>query len=332
MTARRRGEHHRWQRYFNGRQGIDAFRIAGSTIAFQTTDLVVRRLLREHWGAFRVESTRLPRPDAVFRCSETPPAERLKSWHAYVTERFLFLSDGKRYFLTGYLRKRPWQIDCRPLAGWDPRFAYYHVIEPLMLDLLKRCGVLVWHGAAVARRGRAVLLSGVSGSGKSTTTLNLLGIGYRFIADDQVLLRARPRGVEVLGGERAVFLTERSMSLLPEWSRLRAGRRQKRGHEWKHRIDLARLRHDGTRPAIVGALLFPTVKRTRDSWLERLTPAAALVECLRQPPKEFPATILPAAVDRQFDVYSELVRTTPAYRLYLGSDQESVRATLAGLR
>ena len=62
-----------------------------------------------------------------------------------------------------------------------------------------------------------------------------------------------------------------------------------------------------------------------------MTPAEALLECLRQPPKEFPATILPSAVDCQFDVYTELARTTPAYRLRLGSDQEHVRATLAQL-
>lgn len=329
--AVRRSVPQRWKPYVDPQPPVDAFRIGGSTIAFQATDLILRRLLREHWGPFRVEPTRLPPPDAVFRCTDTQPAEKLKSWSACVTDPFLFLSDGKRFFLTGYLRKRPWQIDCRPLAQWDARFAYYHVLEPLMLDLLKRCGVLVWHGAAVARHGRAILLSGVSGSGKSTTVLNLLRMGYRFIADDQVVLRARPRGIEVLGGERAVFLTDTSMSLLPEWARLRRGARYKRGREWKHRIDLDSLRQRGTRPATVGALLFPTVKRTTDSALERLTPAAALVECLRQPPKEFPATILPAAVDRQFDVLSELARTTPAYRLYLGKDQDHVRARLARL-
>lgn len=321
----------RWNPYVDPRSPIDAFRIGGSTIAFQTTDLILRGLLREHWGAFRVRTARLPLPDAVFRCTNTRPAERLKSWHACVSDPFLFLSDGKRYFLTGYLRKPPWQIDCRPLARWDARFAYYHIIEPLMLDLLKRLGVLVWHGAAVARNGRAILLSGVSGSGKSTTVLNLLRLGYRFIADDQVLLRSRPKGIEVLGGERAVFLTDKSMSLLPEWQRLRRGARHKRGREWKHRIGLDSLRQRSTRPASVGALLFPAVKPTTESRLERLTPAAALVECLRQPPKEFPATMLPAAVERQFEVFSRLVRTTPAYRLYLGTDQEQVRATLARL-
>ena len=223
--------------------------------------------MRDHWGAFRVELTRVRQLDSVFRCTGTAPARKLKRWHAAVTDRFLFLSDGTRCFsraTCASVRGRSTAV--RSAAGMRDS-PIYHVIEPLMLDLLKRCGVLVWHGAAVARTGRAVLLSGVSGSGKSTTALNLLQIGYRFIADDQVLLRRRPSGVEVLGRERAVFLTDRSMSLLPEWRRLRDGRRHKRGRQWKHRIALDSLQHHRGRPPVVGALLFPVVNRARDSAL-----------------------------------------------------------------
>lgn len=44
------------------------------------------------------------------------------------------------------------------------------------------------HGSCVAIDGRAVLLVGASGSGKSATSLDLISRGGRLVADDQVIL------------------------------------------------------------------------------------------------------------------------------------------------
>ncbi|MDQ3489403.1 MAG: hypothetical protein M3468_16945 [Acidobacteriota bacterium] len=324
----------KWAAYLHPQHPVDAYRIAGNTITLQTADPVLRQLFRDQWGQFRIAAPKVSEIHAAIRVTDPEPTApiTLKSWHGFVSDRFVFLSDRKRYLLTGYLREHPWQIDCVTLARWDPRFVYYHLIEPLLLDLLKRLGVLVWHGAAVAKNGRAVLLSGVSGSGKSTTTLNLLRLGYRFIADDVVLLRAGKAGIEVTGWERAVFLTDRSLDLLPEWRRLRSGRRHKRGRQWKHRIDLSGFAAPAGAVATVKSLVFPHVAGGTHTILERLTPTSALLQCLQQPPKEFPATILPAAVDRQLDLYTRLVRTAAAYRVHLGADQERIRAVLERLR
>lgn len=44
------------------------------------------------------------------------------------------------------------------------------------------------HATAVVREGRAVLLIGPSGSGKSDLALRLIDRGWRLLADDQVML------------------------------------------------------------------------------------------------------------------------------------------------
>ena len=50
-------------------------------------------------------------------------------------------------------------------------------------------GHLVVHGTAVAWEGRAALILGASGTGKSALALQAIALGARLVADDRTLLR-----------------------------------------------------------------------------------------------------------------------------------------------
>jgi hypothetical protein len=314
----------------------DAFCISGVGVLFQTSDPVFRRLVRKHWGPLQSPPSRVKTVHAVFRFSDgpLPPLPRLRKPQYFVNERFLFLSDRRRYLLSGYMYEHPWQFHCRPLPDWDPEFIYYYLFEPVLLDVLKKLGVLVWHSAAVVRGGAAVLLAGVSGSGKSTTTLNLLELGYSFLADDVVILRRRGPHVEAEGHESSLFLTDESLRLLPAWKRFKRGRRLKKGRSWKHRIELNGHRPHPAHPApAVKLLLFPSVAGGAETRLEKLTKPEALLECLKQAPKEYPASILgPAVLESTYELYSGLVRTASCYRIRLGADQKRAREILSKLK
>ena len=52
----------------------------------------------------------------------------------------------------------------------------------------------VIHASTVALDGRAVMITGRSGSGKSALALALMAAGARLVADDRTLLRAGPDG------------------------------------------------------------------------------------------------------------------------------------------
>ncbi len=322
-------------KYLDPKLPVEVFCISGINILFQAADPALRRLVETHWGSFLVSISQVKRAQAVFQFFDclSPPLLQLRKRHHFRNEHFLLLSDGKRYMLTGYLYDQPWQFHCRALPGWDAEFIYYYLLEPILLDLLKKLGVLVWHSAAVARDGMAVLLPGVSGSGKSTTTLNFLKIGYRFLADDVVLLRERGAALEAGGHESGLYLTERSLQLLPEWKKFKRGRRYKKGRHWKYRIDLTSFRPEqSVKPPIVKILLFPRVTNGQETRLEKLTKAQALLECLGQAPKEYPASILgPSVLQSQFEIYSTLVSSVRCYRIHLGADQEQVRAILSRL-
>jgi HprK-related kinase B len=60
-------------------------------------------------------------------------------------------------------------------------------------------GHLLLHASAVARAGRAAVLAGPPGAGKSTAALHLLEHGLRFVSNDRVLARPVGDAVEILG-------------------------------------------------------------------------------------------------------------------------------------
>ncbi len=64
---------------------------------------------------------------------------------------------------------------------------------PAALSGLPQEGGVV-HATAVSAYGRALLICGPSGSGKSALALRLMALGAGLIADDRTLLRAQPDG------------------------------------------------------------------------------------------------------------------------------------------
>lgn len=56
-------------------------------------------------------------------------------------------------------------------------------------------GSLILHATTVACEGRAVVILGPSGSGKSGLALQLMALGAALVADDQTILRRRENGL-----------------------------------------------------------------------------------------------------------------------------------------
>ena len=96
----------------------------------------------------------------------------------------------------------------------DDAFVRQCVVGPGLGVLLHRRGRLVLHGSAVDVGGRAVVLLGEKGAGKSTTAAALLARGHALLTDDLVALAARPGGGS--DGPPAVAPGPTQMKLWPE--------------------------------------------------------------------------------------------------------------------
>jgi hypothetical protein len=83
------------------------------------------------------------------------------------------------------------RIDVSPAKGADDRLVSLPLLGGVLAALLHRRGFYVLHASAVAIEGRAVVLLGDKGAGKSTAAAALLAAGHRLLADDVVALDLR---------------------------------------------------------------------------------------------------------------------------------------------
>lgn len=186
------------------------------------------------------------------------------------------------------------------------------------LLLGRRERVLVHAAAFVSPDGRAWLLAGDTFSGKSSTCATLIGAGWDYLADDQVVLgrHSDAQHLEVVGWARHFNLDDGY-----------AGRTSVRR---RSPVDPASLGPGRWRQrARLGGVLFPIVEADAATRLERMSSSDVLGRLIRHAPW------LLADADGARGVLDFLsgVATYPAYRLRLGSDAygtaESLIAAMA---
>ncbi len=135
--------------------------------------------------------------DAIYRLFRSPgapaPGEQTLPLFLLRAER----GDGFFLYLAGRLFQFPLGVDLE----------VYFFLFNYLVDQVRDCTII--HGAALADRGKGLVLAANSGIGKSTLTLELLGRGKKFLSDELACLgegdgelQAFPRALSV---KRSVF-------------------------------------------------------------------------------------------------------------------------------
>jgi len=190
-------------------------------------------------------------------------------------------------------------------------FAALTVTAALLLGRRGRC--LLHAAGAVDPAGRAWLIVGDCGAGKSTSCANLVRAGWRFLADDQVIVRRRTAtGFHAEGWPRSFNLDTGYFEGRPTGLRGPVTPASLRADAWR-------------RSAPVAGLLFPRVRPDRPTALEPIRPAEALEALIRQSP--WLLADRPAAAGL-LSLLEDLA-ALPVYRLRLGSDSFDAPARLA---
>ena len=149
----------------------------------------------------------LPAPLRVRGRPEGTTIVRAGALTAIVTSGMLWIVDDE----SGTALR--WTPDADAVPIWER-------IRPLRVALRwwsVRHDAALMHAAAVGREGRAVLLVGDSGAGKSTTSVSCLGRGLDVLGDDYCIVvpGQAGAGVRVHATYRLANLTEQTLDLLP---------------------------------------------------------------------------------------------------------------------
>lgn len=197
--------------------------------------------------------------------------------------------------------------------------AEWRLFKAWTARLLRRYSLI--HGAVLGRAGRAVIVAGVTGSGKTTLTLRLLRDGWTYLSDDCAVLcpetlrvwptpgamhvKAEPASDDLALMEWAVPYPEGFFAAPRAWCAFVRGELlPPRGASWP-----------------VAAVFFPDRRGEPGApLLERLAPGRALADLTFQ---SFAET--PEQLGRDFRVLARLVRSVPVYRLQTADLGAAVR-------
>lgn len=196
-----------------------------------------------------------------------------------------------------------------------------------LVETLKRRGLYSLHAAGLAANGRALLLPGTSGTGKSTLSVALARAGLGFLGDDTLFLATREEGLRVLAFPDEIDLTEQSVAFFPEvvpWLTATGGWR-------KRQLRPERLSGSQSDAEIVwraapGVLVFPQISGRRKSRLEPIDAGEALLELV-------PNVLLtePSSSQAHLDALAALARSSRCYRLATGTDLDGAVRLLLDL-
>jgi len=184
-----------------------------------------------------------------------------------------------------------------------------------LIELLRRRGLYTIHATALEHNGRAVLIPGNSGRGKTTSFISLLRSGYRYLSDDHPLLQDAGSHVEVLPFPIKINVTDATVQFFPE---LKSASEQVLHPAVPKRFFYA----EDLYPTAVGArcqpalVLFPHVVDAPQSHLELLPKSRALEALLPQALLVYDQEV----ARREFKVLAKLVQQVDCYRLHFGRD------------
>jgi hypothetical protein len=132
---------------------------------------------------------------------------------ARLTVALLREPDGTATVIDGAGRSTRWE------ARNEPVVALFDAIVSGLISALSSEGLLAIHSGVVAQRGRAILVAGRSGRGKTTLVLGLLRRGLDLLSDELTLIGPDQR--TVLAYPRGLHVRPESLGLFPELGFLR---------------------------------------------------------------------------------------------------------------
>lgn len=202
----------------------------------------------------------------------------------------------------------------------------YGVFEDLaaigLSPLLRRRGKFMIHAFAAAYQGRAALLVGSIGSGKTTTGIALVRAGWQLLSNDSPLIDAATTNILSYPGLLSAY--PETLQRFPELHPLLPTAQPKR----KVTFAAESIYPDVWRSdAAPGVILFPRVENISEHQAVRLTPPDALRQLLPHAVERWDSQMIP----QHLALLNQLVAQTPAYTLSLAPNTDTIPELIRSL-
>jgi hypothetical protein len=203
--------------------------------------------------------------------------------------------------------------------------ASHLVLTILLVEIFRRRGWYSLHAAGFSENGRAILIPGTSGVGKSTLSIALLRAQFDYLSDDMVFLGRRADGLVVRGLVEDVDVSDQTIRFFPELDFLL--RSPKTDGFAKRQVRAEKVY--GTKvvaEAHPKAIILPRISGKESSVITQIESDEALLEIV-------PNVLLTEEHTCQghLGVLAELVKKTVCYRLDTGQDFSRIPVLLREL-
>lgn len=242
----------------------------------------------------------------------------------YIHKDKIFLVEEEKYLIIIDPTKYEIEAHAKPFSQIFEKIRF--IAKRAVIRLLEDRGLVSIHGSAASDEEGALLFTGVSGSGKTTSLLALLVRGYRMLTDDTILMNEKAVLPFHLRSMIHRDTLERFPSLASAIAKNSTWNDEADGW-WMQLGDLYSVQHE---PAIPRAVFCTHIWNSLRSSCREIEPTKMLSVLLKSYRMEasiiFPPT--PEQLKRAFSVYSKIVEEKPCYHLYIGKDPERLFYTI----
>ncbi len=202
-----------------------------------------------------------------------------------------------------------WVRDLSSIPIWHRSFPF----RTLLTRFFESTAIQPVHSAAVAWQGKAALLAGHSGSGKSSTALASLVHGLDFLGDDFNLVHVDKQKVHSLYG--IAKLEKHQLQTFPALQQF-----PRVGDDEKDQIEVAQHFPDQMKQnAVLKGVVLPKISHREESQIIPISPQEALKQM-----SQSTLELLQGNRMTHFHKIGRICRTLPCYQLALSTDYREI--------
>ena len=308
-------------------------RVYGVALKFETNSKQVHAMFLKEFGSYA--SDRVDKIEANisvlegdkfdFKVPEYAVRDSIvfPSAAMYVRKGKIFLLEEGKYFIV--VDQTKYEVDAHTKPS-SPIFEKVRFItKRALIRLLENKGFVSIHGSAVSDDGGALLFTGVSGSGKTTSLLTLLERGYRMVSDDVILMNE-----EVLPFHLTSMIHKDTLKRFPSLASglAKNSRWVAEANGWW--MNLSSLYPVQQGPTIPRTIFHTHVWNSVKSSCREIDPSKMLSNLMKNYMMEANVIFKPTSeqLKRVFLAYSKIVEEKPCYNLYVGRNPKRLFRTI----